>query len=324
MIITLVVASAILVALLTVLFLLKPLNTTHRKVSAAVITLLSCFPASLTLYILYHAMNSDTEEKSFAISKAIQYSKQRLQIDDRITIVHIAKISIEDSTLKLSHTPNPKRTEFNSATSTTQALAQHSADLAINGSFFTPFKDKHLLDYYPHTNDPTMPIGQTMSDGLLHGKYKLEWPKLVIDFDGNTYIAGEEIKDTSRLKTIISGRSIIVDSGMLVNNMQDISADSVKPYPRTAVGLSKEKTILWLIVVDGKQPGYSRGLTLTELGNFMIEIGVYNAIELDGGGSSTMAWRTNNNNFQLLSRPSHAKIPKWERPVANHILIYSD
>ena len=68
-------------------------------------------------------------------------------------------------------------------------------------------------------------------------------------------------------------------------------------HPRTALGYSKGKRILFLLVVDGRQPGYSVGMKLSELADFMqYKMGdfmvskenVFQALNLDGGGSSTM------------------------------------
>jgi hypothetical protein len=57
--------------------------------------------------------------------------------------------------------------------------------------------------------------------------------------------------------------------------------------PRTAVGLSRDGHVLYLAVVDGRQPE-SRGMTLYELGRLMDELGAYEAMNLDGGASSEM------------------------------------
>ncbi len=59
-------------------------------------------------------------------------------------------------------------------------------------------------------------------------------------------------------------------------------------HPRTGVGISKDGRTLWLLVVDGRQPGLSVGMSLPEMTDFMVELGAYNAYNLDGGGSSTM------------------------------------
>jgi len=58
--------------------------------------------------------------------------------------------------------------------------------------------------------------------------------------------------------------------------------------PRTAIGYSKDKSKLFLLVVDGRQPELSAGMSLYELADFMISIGCYDLLNLDGGGSSTM------------------------------------
>ena len=55
--------------------------------------------------------------------------------------------------------------------------------------------------------------------------------------------------------------------------------------PRTALGYNADK--LFLVVADGRQPKYSTGLTLYELASILIELGATEAINLDGGSSST-------------------------------------
>lgn len=58
-------------------------------------------------------------------------------------------------------------------------------------------------------------------------------------------------------------------------------------HPRTAVCTSKEKIIF--VVVDGRQPQLSAGMTLEELGDLMVSLGCTTAMNTDGGGSSVMA-----------------------------------
>jgi exopolysaccharide biosynthesis protein len=61
--------------------------------------------------------------------------------------------------------------------------------------------------------------------------------------------------------------------------------------PRTAAGISRNGKRLILVVVDGRQKGYSDGMTLRELANLMLMLGARDAINLDGGGSSTLLYR---------------------------------
>lgn len=81
-------------------------------------------------------------------------------------------------------------------------------------------------------------------------------------------------------------------------------------HPRTAVGL-KEDALLW-VVVDGRQPGYSEGMSLDELAELLLNAGCKDALNLDGGGSSTMFVRG-----AVVNRPSDGR----ERPIANALFL---
>ena len=80
-------------------------------------------------------------------------------------------------------------------------------------------------------------------------------------------------------------------------------------HPRTAVGFNQDSTKVYFVVVDGRQSNLSVGMSLDELANFMLSMGAYNAVNLDGGGSSTMVIHN-----QVVNSPSD---PGGERSVAN-------
>lgn len=83
-------------------------------------------------------------------------------------------------------------------------------------------------------------------------------------------------------------------------------------HPRTAVGFSGRK--VFLVVVDGRMPGYSVGMSLPELARAMADLGCTDAVNLDGGGSTTLWVRGS-----LSNRPSDGR----ERPVSNGLLVFS-
>ena len=82
--------------------------------------------------------------------------------------------------------------------------------------------------------------------------------------------------------------------------------------PRTALGYNDQKLIL--IVADGRQPGYSTGVSLYELASLLIELGMTEAINLDGGSSSTFVV-----DGKVVNRPSGQR----ERDVLNAVFITS-
>ncbi len=81
-------------------------------------------------------------------------------------------------------------------------------------------------------------------------------------------------------------------------------------HPRSALGFSDDK--LFLIVVDGRRPGHSMGMTLYEMADFFSDIGIKHAINFDGGSSSAL-WALGD----IVNRPAH----DYERPIFNVALI---
>lgn len=88
-------------------------------------------------------------------------------------------------------------------------------------------------------------------------------------------------------------------------------ADTLR-HPRTAVGTTRDGHLL-LVAVDGRQAGYSAGMTLAELTTLMTRLGATDALNLDGGGSTAMVV-----NGRVANRPSDAT---GERPVANALAV---
>jgi len=101
----------------------------------------------------------------------------------------------------------------------------------------------------------------------------------------------------------VSGGPILVRHGAVVG------ADEVR-HPRTAIGFNDGQIVL--VTVDGRQPGWSVGMTLTELANLMLSLGCTEAMSLDGGGSTTMWVRG-----EVKNRPSDGS----PRPVANGLAV---
>ncbi len=69
-----------------------------------------------------------------------------------------------------------------------------------------------------------------------------------------------------------------------------------------------------LVTIDGRQPGESIGMPLTTLAELLIELGAVEAMNLDGGGSTTMVVQD-----KIVNRPSDAT---GERPVSDAILVF--
>lgn len=160
-------------------------------------------------------------------------------------------------------------------------LREHNAQLAINATFFGM-----------GTTD-TDNIGLVASRGNLISPFRKDWPAINIDADNRVAVLlGEQ--DSFRvtgpdsdvsIHNAISGSDHIVTDGKPTTDQREFSTTA---HPRTAIGYTTNRK-LHLVTVDGRQPGISEGMSLVELANFMLSLGCTQAINLDGGGSTTMA-----------------------------------
>ncbi len=111
------------------------------------------------------------------------------------------------------------------------------------------------------------------------------------------------------------GDEMLVMDGQI---KQEFSLDSAKERAsRTAAGLREDGTLV-LYTVDGRQSGYSAGLTLAGLAERMAELGCVTALNLDGGGSTTFAaQKPGETGLTVLNKPSDGEL----RKCANFIFL---
>ncbi|WP_314173037.1 phosphodiester glycosidase family protein [Streptomyces winkii] len=115
-------------------------------------------------------------------------------------------------------------------------------------------------------------------------------------------------------RTAVGGRGLLVVDGK-PQNWEGRPNNATAP--RTAVGFSKDGTTMHVMSVDGRQAA-SGGVTLTELALMMKDLGAYNALNLDGGGSSTLLAREPGaERLQLENAPSDGE----EREVPNGLAL---
>ena len=126
----------------------------------------------------------------------------------------------------------------------------------------------------------------------------------------------EQAEIWKQVTNIVGGGPQLIKDGRvdITNAVEKIAPAFVNDgHPRTAIAKLKSGQLL-LITVDGRQPGESIGMSLTMLADLLIEFGAVEAINLDGGGSTTMVIKN-----KLVNKPSDAT---GERPVSDAILVY--
>ena len=239
----------------------------------------------------------------------------------RPVVLHLVAIDLTSPDLKILVTPSDRTTPQPDdrplvARTTTEFLTTFGMELAINGGFFFPFRENSPLDYSPHSGDRVNVVGQSISNGkIVSAEGKTDWAMLCLDAKNRAQILNQPTCP-SNTQQGLSGNELILQNGIALNTRT--AQDGDKPYARAIVGLNATGDTLWLVIVDGKQPFYSQGATISELAAFLPTIGITTALNLDGGGSTTLAYRTPQG-AKTLNAPIHTKIPMTERPVANHL-----
>ena len=237
-----------------------------------------------------------------------------VRVSPRPMMIHVLTVNVNTKKLQFMVTP-PDRIKNATpldARTTSQFLDEFDLDIAVNGDGFSPWWSRTPADYYPHVGDPVAPRGDSASRGQVYWRTADPVPTLHIsaknrpsfDAPANWYNA-------------ISGETMLVAGGRIMGDLNDADI-----HPRTAIGYSRNGKFLYIVVVDGRQPFYSQGMKLTELAQLMLDLGAHDAMNLDGGGSSTLIVRGADGNPRILNSPIDLYIPGRERPVANHLGIY--
>jgi hypothetical protein len=136
---------------------------------------------------------------------------------------------------------------------------------------------------------------------------------------------GDSVRVSYRLSPFhplqaVGGRPMLLRDSVVVPEVETEGQASFRARnPRTAAGIANRGRRLILVVVDGRQKGYSDGMTLTELASLMLSLGARDAINLDGGGSSTLVYADSAAKaMRVANRPSD---PTGERPVGDALAV---
>lgn len=291
-----------------------------HKYLGIILTLSICLIACILFFVILLSRSTiqaflhlAPQPENQELFRGVRYIRE-IHTTPRNMIVHVVIIDLHEQGIKLLVTPGDPEKEYPlTAITTSGFLAKHNLQVAINGDAFYPWHSRSILDYYPHNGDPVNVYGMAISNGVLYSQTTDNEPTIYFSKTNRASINNP----LNNPFNAISGNAILLKNG---NKPQLPPTD---PEPRTAIGLNRSNRYLYLVIVDGRQPGYSEGITLDELANYLSSLGVYNAINLDGGGSSTLVAQGKLGTPMLLNSPINHGIPGVERPVGNHLGIYA-
>ncbi len=256
---------------------------------------------------------SQPKPDSQELFKGISYTRE-VRRSPRPMVIHTVVVDLRVQGIRTLVTPGDPEVERSlKARTTSEFLQDYNVQVAINGSGFTPWYSNSLLDYYPHSGDPVEPIGLAASQGTVYAENTQEQPVLYISRTNQARFGSAP----GKIYNAISGNVMLVQDGRALQGLEG------EVQPRTAIGIDQRSKRLIIVVIDGRQPGFSEGAILTELAEILISKGAYTAMNLDGGGSTTLV-ADRSGRATLLNSPINNGVPGRERPVGNHLGIFAE
>ena len=203
-------------------------------------------------------------------------------------------------------------------------LYHEHTDTAANGTEWvltgSPFKVSAVRRDLGKTPIPR--DGLVLSFGGLEPPSPLDWLAAgteVTIVRHWTALLGTPAERFESARDVINGAGLLRKDGKALSGWPESEGVQATTFvavrhPRTVIGTDRRGNI-WLIAIDGRQPSHSLGMTFTELLALCARLDLVNALNLDGGGSTTMVAKD-----AIVNKPSDAAGP---RAVSDAILVYS-
>jgi exopolysaccharide biosynthesis protein len=223
--------------------------------------------------------------------------------------VFALRVDLADPTVEFFSTPANGDGPLETYGQTTTTFVQTYAVAAgVNANFFSPVSTT--------PDDPRDLSGLAVSQGDVVSPFESGRPAVLVSRSNQVSFAQTAPSSLTNVWTAVAGSDRILING--VAQLQGCNTSFCNENPRTAVGLSQDARYFYLMVIDGRRTGWSDGATLYETGQWLLRLGAWNGLNLDGGGSTAMATLTNGTAV-LLNRPSGGV----QRVDGNHLGVFA-
>jgi hypothetical protein len=222
--------------------------------------------------------------------------------------VHALRIDLAGPSIRFLVTPsNGERPLDTDGMRTSTFLERFGCQAAINASPFSPI--------VPEEGAAQDVLGLSISRGEEYSPAGDTYGALLIGRDNRARIAAPPF-DTEGVYNAVGGFRLLLAKG------RNVGADG-PVHPRSAAGVSEDGRYLYLVAIDGRQPGVSEGATTAETAEWLRRFGAGEALNLDGGGSTSLVVDDGSGGAAILNSPIHRGIPGVERVNANHLGVYA-
>lgn len=257
-------------------------------------------------------------EKAKELHPGIQLLQDQRSEPRRIR-VHCVRIDLATPGLKLSTTGRSDQWAADSSETVRQSTREFMRSssktkrpvmFATNADAFSPWPAPW------NKSTPTNLSGLAIADGIVVSPATGS-PSLLVDKSGKAVIQTTTREfPTDAIQLAVSGFALC-----LIDGKPQPSGDDL--HPRTGLGISADGRFIFVMAIDGRKFS-SRGATTHELGTWMQDYGADDAINMDGGGSTTLAWwnpaSASDDKCELINSPV-GNGSKFESEVAERSYI---
>lgn len=223
--------------------------------------------------------------------------------------VYAVRITLKEPSVRFLVTPSngPQPLDTNGR-KTSAFLKEFRCQLAVNASPFSPVEETE--------GSPRDVLGLSVSKGVAYSKARGDHAALLITKHNKATITRPPF-ELKGVQNAVCGFFLLLEKG------RNVGTDGER-HPRTAAGVSQDGRFLYLLVIDGRQGDYSVGTTTAETAEWIQQLGAYDAVNLDGGGSTSLVIDDGHGGCKVVNRPIHANLPGTERVNGNHLGVFAE
>lgn len=246
-----------------------------------------------------------------------------------LQVVHFLRVDLTDPDIRLL--ASPRRTNWVANGSETYAytitnfVKVNGVQVAINANQFSPSSYFQAEGIACNANGMVFSQGKMVSPAVTSGSEDFATFYFTSNNVPTYYPTNLPAAPTNGVYTALSGVYNILYNGVNIGSNYTVHTGIHDLEPRTAYGLSQNKRYLFLLTIDGRQPGYSDGAYDWETAEWLKLAGAWEGANMDGGGSTCMAMMDTAGNAIPLNRDSASlTAPGFrERTVGAHLGIYA-
>jgi len=241
-----------------------------------------------------------------------------------LMVAHLIRVDLSDPDIALLPTPRATNYLANARETSGQTVSRfvktHGLQLGVNANFFSP------TDYYLPEGTPMTLNGLSISGGTGVSAANAAYPACVLfDVDRTARIIDNNwpaVSTNGVLHAFAGDYPLVVDGVNISRRYLNTGGVIHEQQPRTAFGTSKDGKTFYIVCIDGRQE-HSEGAFDYETAAWMLLAGAYNAVNMDGGGSTTLVMEDSIGEPFRLNASSAVADSGKERTVGSHLGVFA-